>query len=92
MLGKHLVLPTTGPRGLLCTSVLVMEYLDVERQFFLSITLDRKTMQPLVTYSDVGGLAFARLKVLYPERIHQFHIDYQKGIDFIKLQEIAEQL
>jgi len=43
MLGKHLVLPNGDPRGLLCNSVLVMEHLDIAQQYFLSISLDRKT-------------------------------------------------
>ena len=30
MLGKHLVLPTTGEEGLMCNSVLVMEHLEIE--------------------------------------------------------------
>jgi len=61
MLGKHLVLPGGNETGLLCNSVLVMEHLAIDQQFFLSISYDRKTSQPVITYSDVGGLSFAKL-------------------------------
>ena len=43
MVGKRIVLPDGDPRGRICNSVLVMEHLDIERQYFLGITLDRKT-------------------------------------------------
>ena len=29
---------------------------------------------------------------MYPERIHKVQIEYQKGIDFINLSQVAEQL
>ena len=61
-MGKRLVLPDGDPRGRICNSVLVMEHLDIEQQYFLGITLDRKTQQPVITYSDVGGLSLARLR------------------------------
>ena len=92
MLGKHLVLPQGPPEGLMCNSVLVMEHLKIDQQFFLSIQLDRKTSQPMIIYSDVGGLSWQRLIQLYPERIHKIYIDYQKGIDFLELGQVAEHL
>ena len=54
--------------------------------------MSRKTEQPVITYSDVGGLSLSRLQKLYPERIHQIDIDYQKGIDFISLNKFSDQL
>ena len=46
----------------------------------------------MITYSDVGGLSYPRLQQLYPERIHKIYIDYQRGIDFVKISEVAEKL
>ena len=62
-----------------------MECLDIAQQYFLSISLDRKTGQPVITYSDVGGLSYQRLRENYPDRIHRIQIDFQKGIDFVEL-------
>ena len=76
MLGKHLVLPGSHENGLMCNSVLVMEHLEIDKQYFLAIQHDRKTGQPVIVYSDVGGLSWTRLEQLYPERIHRIHIDY----------------
>ena len=89
MLGKHLVLPKSSPNGLICNSVLVMEHLEVEKQYFLSVTYDHKSCQPVITYSDVGGLSWTRLNQLYPDRIHKIYIDYIQGIDFRSLQQVA---
>lgn len=41
MLGKHLVLPQGPEKGLMCNSVLVMEHLEIEKQYFLAINYDR---------------------------------------------------
>ena len=76
----------------MCNSVLVMEHLEIDKQYFLAIEHDRKSGQPVIIYSDVGGLSWSRLSQLYPERIHRIHIDYQKGIDFVNLSQVAEQL
>ena len=46
----------------------------------------------MITYSDVGGLSYVRLQQNYPDRIHRIHIDFQEGIDFVKLSRIAETL
>ena len=43
MLGKHLVLPDGHEHGLMCNSVLVMEHLEIDQQYYLSITHDRAT-------------------------------------------------
>ena len=43
MLGKHLVLPGSHKNGLMCNSVLVMEHLEIDKQYFLAIQHDRKT-------------------------------------------------
>ena len=40
----------------------------------------------------MGGLSISRLRKLYPERIHEIDIDYQKGIDFISLTKFADEL
>ena len=92
MLGNHLVLPGMDQAGLQCNSVLVMEHLEIEQQYYLSISHDAKSGQPIITYSDIGGLSYARLQQLYPERIHKMHIDYQKGIDFVSLSKVAEKM
>lgn len=43
MLGKHLVLPGGDTNGLMVNSVLVMEHLEIDQQYFLGIWHDRKT-------------------------------------------------
>lgn len=76
MLGKHLVLPGGDENGLMVNSVLVMEHLEIDQQYFLGIWHDSRKGQPVIVYSDVGGLSYARLQMLYPERIHRMYIDY----------------
>ena len=75
MCGKKFVNKYTGPDGYLCNCVYIMEELDVEKEIFLSITLDEKKGMPVVTYSGHGGHALNRIEALHPNSIHRLHID-----------------
>lgn len=93
MLGKHLVLPgMQANEGLYCNSVLVMEHLEIQKQYFLQLAYDAKEQAICVTYSDVGGLSGNKLRSLYPDRLHKIHLDYVDGINFVEMQEVALKL
>jgi succinyl-CoA synthetase beta subunit len=42
MCGFTLVCPETGKNGFICKCVYIIEELDIDREFYISITLDRK--------------------------------------------------
>ncbi len=42
MCGKTLVTKQTGATGLPCNCVYVVEKIEIEKEFYLSLTLDRK--------------------------------------------------
>jgi succinyl-CoA synthetase beta subunit len=69
MCGKLMSIPTNN-RGVLCNSVLVYEKLEVLKEFFLSIDYDRKSMKPVITYSERGGMTLPQIERRYPETIH----------------------
>ncbi len=51
MCGKTLVTKQTGEDGLPCNCVYVVEKLEIEKEFYLSLTLDRKLNCPVFIYS-----------------------------------------
>jgi succinyl-CoA synthetase beta subunit len=55
MCGKLMSFPSEE-RGLLCNSILVYERIEIEKEFFLSIDYDRQAQQPIITYSERGGM------------------------------------
>ena len=76
----------------MCTSVLVMEHLQVEQQFFVQISLDTKKQMPVITYSTTGGMALDTLEALYPERVKRLYIDYTQGINILDIMQVATDL
>src|SRR5712692_955859 len=48
ILGMTLVTPQTGPTGRLVRKVLVEEALDLDRELYLGVTLDRSRALPMV--------------------------------------------
>ena len=56
ILGMTLVTPQTGPRGRVVKKVLVEEALDIDRELYLGVTLDRSRGLPAMMVSKFGGM------------------------------------
>jgi len=69
ILGMKLKTPQTPPDGILVHSVLVEEASAVERELYLSITLDRARATHVVMASRAGGMEIEEVAARTPERI-----------------------
>jgi succinyl-CoA synthetase beta subunit len=56
ILGMTLVTPQTGPQGRVVKKVLVEEALDIDRELYLGVTLDRSKGLPSMMASKFGGM------------------------------------
>jgi succinyl-CoA synthetase beta subunit len=56
ILGMHLVTPQTGPGGRIVRRLLIEEGLDIKRELYLSILVDRAVEAPVVMASAAGGM------------------------------------
>jgi len=56
ILGMTLVTPQTGPQGRVVKKVLVEEALDIDRELYLGVTLDRSKALPSMMASKFGGM------------------------------------
>ena len=56
ILGMNLVTPQTGPGGRLVRRLLVEEGLDIKRELYLSILVDRAVEAPVIMASTAGGM------------------------------------
>jgi succinyl-CoA synthetase beta subunit len=74
LLGKPLVTPQTGPDGRIVRKVLVEEGLDIAREFYLGIVLDRQASKPVVMASAEGGMDIETLAKERPEALIRFHV------------------
>src|SRR5579871_6152093 len=56
IMGMTLVTPQTGPQGRLVKRLLIEEGLDIKRELYLSILVDRAVEAPVIMASAAGGM------------------------------------
>ena len=69
ILGMKLKTPQTPPEGIQVRSVLVEEASAVERELYLSVTLDRARATHVVMASEAGGMEIEEVAARSPEKI-----------------------
>jgi len=69
MLGMTLVTHQTGPEGRKVGRVLIEEGLDIERELYLSLVIDRSSARPVVIASAAGGMDIEEVAAREPEKI-----------------------
>src|SRR5437867_1394467 len=69
ILGMRLKTPQTTPEGIEVRSVLVEEASAVERELYLSITLDRARSTHVAMTSQAGGMEIEEVAARTPEKI-----------------------
>jgi succinyl-CoA synthetase beta subunit len=80
MLGMTLVTHQTGPEGRKVGRVLIEEGLQIERELYLSIVIDRASASPVIIASASGGMDIEEVAAKEPEKILREHIDPGTGV------------
>jgi succinyl-CoA synthetase beta subunit len=86
---KRLVTPQTGPEGLRVRRILVEEAVEIAREFYLSITLDRETSRYCLIASAEGGVEIEEVAAKSPDKIHILTIDPFYGLRPYQARKIA---
>ena len=80
MLGMTLITHQTGPDGKKVGRLLIEEGLQIERELYLSLVIDRASACPVVIASAAGGMDIEEVAASEPEKILREHIDRRTGI------------
>jgi succinyl-CoA synthetase beta subunit len=80
MLGKNLVTHQTGPEGRQVRRVLVEEGLNIERELYLAMVLDRAQSRVTVICSSEGGVEIEVVAAKQPEKILKETVDPVIGL------------
>src|SRR5829696_7000491 len=80
MIGMTLVTHQTGPEGRTVGRVLIEEGLQMTRELYLSIVLDRAAGKPAIMASAAGGMDIEEVAEKSPEKIVRVYIDPGVGI------------
>jgi succinyl-CoA synthetase beta subunit len=89
MIGMTLVTHQTGPEGKAVGRVLIEEGLDIARELYLSIVIDRASASPVVIASAAGGMDIEEVAASQPERILREYIDRGTGIVAFQSRKLA---
>ena len=89
ILGMTLVTHQTGPEGKLVSRVLVEEGLQMTRELYLGIVLDRSTGRPVVMVSPDGGMEIEKVAAETPERIFKAYADPALGLQAYQARQLA---
>jgi succinyl-CoA synthetase beta subunit len=80
ILGMKLVTHQTGPEGRVVRRVLIEEGLDIKRELYLGLLVDRATGLPVFMASAAGGMEIEEVAAKDPKAILREHIDPAVGL------------
>ena len=80
MCGKHLVTKQSGEDGLPVNCVYIVKKIDIEKEFYLSVALDRQAGLPVIIYSPAGGMSIEDVAKEDPSKIFKIHVNPENGL------------
>jgi len=89
ILGMKLVTPQTGEEGRIVGRMLIEEGLDIKRELYLSVLLDRASAAPLFMASAAGGMEIEEVAKDHPEAILREVIRPETGLQAYHARKIA---
>ncbi len=92
MLGQTLVTHQTGPEGRLVNQVLVAQGVNIAKEYYLAILMDRATGAPTVIASTEGGVEIEAVAEKTPEKILRVHVHPALGLQPYQARSVARQL
>ena len=89
ILGMTLVTHQTGREGRLVRRVLLEETLDIERELYLGIVVDRAEGKPVFMASAAGGMEIEQVAAENPAAILKEHVDPGMGLEAFQARKLA---
>jgi succinyl-CoA synthetase beta subunit len=89
MLGSTLVTVQTGPEGKRVNRLLIEQGMNIERELYLGLTLDRATGRTTIMASTEGGMEIEEVAEHSPEKIIREAVDPAFGLPAFQARAIA---
>jgi len=89
MLGSTLVTLQTGPEGKLVQRLYVEQGVDIQRELYVSVVLDRSVGRNLVMASTEGGTEIEEVAAATPEKIVREEVDPAIGLAGFQARRLA---
>jgi succinyl-CoA synthetase beta subunit len=92
MLGSRLITKQSGPAGMPCDKVLLMERVYMRREMYLSIMMDRHYKGPVIVACASGGTSIEDLAEHSPELVLKEPVDIKSGLSEAQAVKVAKHL
>jgi len=92
MLGMTLVTHQTGPEGRIVKRLLVEQGIDIARELYIGIVLDRETRCDTFMVSTEGGMEIEKVAAEAPEKIFKQTVDPAVGLRSFQVKAMAKAL
>lgn len=89
IIGMNLITHQTGPEGKLVQKVLVEEALEIDKELYLGVVIDRETSRLVVIASEEGGVEIEVVAAKTPEKILKTFIDPRVGMQPFQARKIV---
>ncbi|HET7842197.1 MAG TPA: ADP-forming succinate--CoA ligase subunit beta [Terriglobia bacterium] len=89
ILGMKLVTHQTGPEGRIVRRLLIEEGLDIARELYLGLVIDRATGRPVFMASSEGGVEIEVVAAEHPEKILKEFIDPATGFQAFQARKLG---
>ncbi len=89
ILGMTLVTHQTGPEGRLVKRLLVEEGANIDKEFYVGITLDRAQSKNVMMVSTEGGMEIEKVAEEHPEKIVKEAIEPSVGFQQFQARKLA---
>jgi succinyl-CoA synthetase beta subunit len=92
MLGQTLVTHQTGEAGRLVSKVLIAKSVDIKKEYYLAILMDRASRGPVIVASREGGVNIEEVAEHRPEAIISTPVHPALGLQSFQTRKLAKQL
>jgi succinyl-CoA synthetase beta subunit len=89
ILGMQLITPQTGPEGQVVKRLLLEEGVDIRKEYYLGLVVDRASQRVVVMASSEGGMDIEQVAADTPEKIHKLAVDPMHGLSTSQASELA---
>ncbi len=89
ILGMRLVTHQTGPEGKIVKRLLIEQGMNIDRELYVGITLDRAKSKNVVMVSTEGGMEIEKVAAESPEKIVKETVEPELGLQAYQARKLA---
>lgn len=92
ILNMRLITHQTGPEGQIVHRLFIEQGIQIEKEFYVGMVVDRGQQRVCLMASSEGGMKIEKVAVEAPEKIHKVFIDPITGLSQQQAEEVAQKI